>query len=316
MCEIILPAMPGKLRAVIFQRPEVNIADHDQTHQNAGHDSAEKQFADLWNGVDISTEGGSMGGFQAVSVAALYDKVNSVNSSVPWMCDIGGERVSTRFDGWRPEYDEVSKYFDTTYFAERLKCRTSVYGGLGDYTCPPSGVVSLYNALDCEKDIRFSQLNGHGGDLGKYSGSYSVNSHNPVIDPMEQAIVDNGCAVPDRDFNPNRTLNDAELKIKEITDTAYKKEKMIPLFFENSSYMDENEFSALIYEKLTETYGLDKSCTVVSDHDSFGEMRRNFSETATGGQRIETLDYTVTDPSGNYVDAKIRFLLTKGTEVK
>ncbi|MCQ2456711.1 MAG: S-layer homology domain-containing protein, partial [Clostridia bacterium] len=129
---------------------------------------AEIQFADLWDGATVTTFGNSMGAFQAVAVATMYDKVDKIEVNIPWLCNISGDRKSPHYSNFMPNYDDVSKYFDTTYFAESFKGEAVITGGLGDKNCPPLGVVALYNALNTKKEITFTQCLGHGDDFGKY----------------------------------------------------------------------------------------------------------------------------------------------------
>lgn len=75
------------------------------------------------------------------------------------MCDLGGE--AERMNGWRPDYTEAMRYYDTVNFAKRITCNVNIEAGLGDYICPPSGVTSLYNAIIAPKTIVFTQNRTH-----------------------------------------------------------------------------------------------------------------------------------------------------------
>lgn len=114
---------------------------------------------ELWNGKDLTITGGSQGAFQATAVAALCDKATRLKISIPWMCDLGGE--TERMNGWRPDYTEAMRYYDTVNFARRITCNVDIEAGLGDYICPPSGVTSLYNAIIAPKTIAFTQNRTH-----------------------------------------------------------------------------------------------------------------------------------------------------------
>lgn len=114
---------------------------------------------ELWNGKDLTITGGSQGAFQATAVAALCDKATRLKISIPWMCDLGGE--AERMNGWRPDYTEAMRYYDTVNFAKRITCNVNIEAGLGDYICPPSGVTSLYNAIIAPKTIVFTQNRTH-----------------------------------------------------------------------------------------------------------------------------------------------------------
>ena len=107
----------------------------------------------LWNG-RLRVYGGSQGGFQGIAVAALDHDVTDAYWTMPWMCDIGG--VASEF---RPTYTTAMGYYDSVYFAKRIPKNFTVNltSGLGDYICPPSGVVALYNALNCKVTMYFKQ---------------------------------------------------------------------------------------------------------------------------------------------------------------
>lgn len=63
--------------------------------------------------------------------------------------------------GWRPEYAEGLRYFDTVAQAMHVKCPTTIECYLGDYCCPPKTVMAMYNSLKCEKKIKFIQSARH-----------------------------------------------------------------------------------------------------------------------------------------------------------
>lgn len=114
-----------------------------------------------WNGRELTVSGGSMGGFQAIAAAALDPKVTGCNSSITWMCDLGGKGAG-RLGGWLPEYLPNRAYFDSANLGKRIKCPVEIDAGLGDYTCPPSGVTALYNNISSPKKIVFTQGRTHG----------------------------------------------------------------------------------------------------------------------------------------------------------
>ena len=149
-------------------------------------------FGDLWNGVDVTVSGGSMGGFRTCAAAALCPLVTHADTSITWMCDLGGSTVKRSY-GWIPDYTEAHAYFDSVSFAERITCPTSVYAGLGDWTCVPSGVIAMYNALKGEKTATFAQNADHGGRGGPHSYTYVVTG-DEVPTGTSVPIVDTGVA--------------------------------------------------------------------------------------------------------------------------
>ena len=60
------------------------------------------------------------------------------------MCDVGG--TTSEF---RPAYTDALRYYDSTFFGKRIDSDVSITitAGLGDYICPPSGIVALFNQM-------------------------------------------------------------------------------------------------------------------------------------------------------------------------
>ena len=114
-----------------------------------------------WNGKDLLVAGGSQGGFQALSAAALDKDVTQCQAHIPWLCDLGGIKLG-RLKGWRPDYTDGLAYYDAANQAKRIRCKTIIEAGLGDYTCPPSGICVLYNNLKGPKQLEFFQGKTHG----------------------------------------------------------------------------------------------------------------------------------------------------------
>lgn len=118
----------------------------------------------LWNG-ELSVSGGSQGAFRALAAAALDHDVTFVDVSIPWMCDIEGQSTESDAMGsyFRPQYTSVLAYFDSISFAKRIPgtARVTISMGLGDYVCPPSGVFTLYNQLECPVTMTVVQGKKH-----------------------------------------------------------------------------------------------------------------------------------------------------------
>ena len=113
-----------------------------------------------YDGKGFMISGGSMGAMQSVNVAAHIDDAVKLTINVPWLCDLGGIKVG-RLRGWRPEFDDGVRYFDTAAQASRVKCPVDISCGLGDYVCPPSGEVVLWHNFRTPKTIRFIQNKTH-----------------------------------------------------------------------------------------------------------------------------------------------------------
>lgn len=114
-----------------------------------------------WNGT-LTVTGGSQGGLQTIWAAGLDHDVTMAVLYIPWCCDLGGSTVG-RLRGWCPEWVPALGYFDAVNHAKRIKCPVNITrAGLGDYTCPPSGVTILYNAIKSPKKIHYVQGSTHG----------------------------------------------------------------------------------------------------------------------------------------------------------
>ena len=113
-----------------------------------------------YNGEGLEIAGGSMGAMQSVSVAAHIPNAEKLTIFIPWLCDLGGIKLG-RMRGWRPEFDEGLRYFDTAAQALRVTCPVEITCGLGDYVCPPSGEVVLWHNFSSEKSIKFVQNMTH-----------------------------------------------------------------------------------------------------------------------------------------------------------
>ena len=122
-----------------------------------------------WNGKDITVKGGSMGAFQSVFVAALDKDVTSCKLHIPWMSDLwASECGSNRIRAvGHPEWTPSMRYFDSTYAIKRVKCPVAITAWLGDYDCPPSGVMVLYNNANAPASLDFGQNGMHGGSRSK-----------------------------------------------------------------------------------------------------------------------------------------------------
>ena len=114
-----------------------------------------------WNGKVLVASGGSQGGLQAVTAAALDRDVTRCSAFKPWCCDLGGIKLG-RLRGWRPDWTEALGYYDTATMGKRITCEFYVTAGLGDYVCPPSGVSALFNNVKGPKTIEYVQGATHG----------------------------------------------------------------------------------------------------------------------------------------------------------
>ncbi len=114
----------------------------------------------LWDGKNVTVRGSSMGAMQAIAVAAHDSDVTKLVAWVPWFCDLRGSE-SGRVRGWIPEMEHGLDYYDTVSQGARVKCKTEIIAGLGDYTCPPSGITSLYHAINAKTHMTMLQNKTH-----------------------------------------------------------------------------------------------------------------------------------------------------------
>ncbi len=115
-----------------------------------------------WNQKDLVASGASQGGMQCLTVAGLDSDITEARAMIPWFCDVSGAELNHRLDSWfMPQWVDGLGYFDATNHAKRIKGKVSVVAGLGDYVCPPSGEMVLFNSIKTEKRIIFRQGRTH-----------------------------------------------------------------------------------------------------------------------------------------------------------
>lgn len=119
-----------------------------------------------WDGKHLRASGGSQGGLQTMWAAALDQQVNVAYPSITWCCDMAGTEKAGRVHGpWRIKYTPALDYYDPVFMAKRIK-KATVHirrAGLGDYTCPPSGLLLSYkNLATPRKSITWVQGSDHG----------------------------------------------------------------------------------------------------------------------------------------------------------
>ncbi len=118
-----------------------------------------------WDGATLRAVGGSQGGLQTSWAAGLVEGLTSAEPSIPWCCDMGGETFGRMKAPWHIDYQPSMNYYDPVHHAKRVpaSCRVSIpRAGLGDYTCPPSGVAVFFNNIPGNKEILWVQGSTHG----------------------------------------------------------------------------------------------------------------------------------------------------------
>ncbi|MBE6806212.1 MAG: leucine-rich repeat domain-containing protein, partial [Ruminococcaceae bacterium] len=159
---------------------------------------AKHLFADiLADDLQITTNGGSMAGWQSVVIAAFDEDVNKVETSVTWMCQLGanqyGDIISWHPDAYVATTSKAARVFSTVTAARIVNNRVVagnkaftldiMDAGLGDYNASaPHGIIALYNAFDgnnanITKSATFYQFRNHGdkvyGAFTKFVSSLS-----------------------------------------------------------------------------------------------------------------------------------------------
>jgi len=125
-----------------------------------------------WDGRTLIVQGSSQGGSQAIAAAALEPAVSLLVVSKPAMCDhFAGdagrragwpqliERVTTRMrEGEATETDtlavaQTAGYFDSAYFARRVRCPAYFVVGFLDDVCPTETVYAAFNQITTDKHM-------------------------------------------------------------------------------------------------------------------------------------------------------------------
>lgn len=138
-----------------------------------------------WDGKTLVANGGSQGGYQSVVLAGLDPQITAVVCEIPAGCEMTSSAAG-RASGWpawpvksaSDPHDAAiiatSRYFDTVNFAPLVRVPTLVGLGLIDITCPPSGVLSMFNQLNGPKEHVFFPLMGHKGPHPAYEARAKV----------------------------------------------------------------------------------------------------------------------------------------------
>ena len=118
-----------------------------------------------WDGKGLIASGGSQGGLQTMWAAGLVDGLVEARPGITWCCDFAGLRDGRLKGGWHIPYSPAMEYFDPVHHAAHVPptCKVDIVrAGLGDYTCPRSGLAVLYNSLPGPKKIHWVQGSTHG----------------------------------------------------------------------------------------------------------------------------------------------------------
>ena len=133
-----------------------------------------------WNGKDLEAEGGSQGGLQTMWAGSLVDGITAIRPGITWGCDIG-----CPFNGQGPYPSRTwgipsvpgAFYFDAALHAKRVPvtCKAHITRlGLGDYTCPPRGVLLSYYNMKCPVSAWLVQGSTHGYTPPKPNQTFTI----------------------------------------------------------------------------------------------------------------------------------------------
>lgn len=128
------------------------------------------------DGSRIGLTGGSQGGAITLAVAALSDIPVVAAADFPYLSNFRRaidmaptgpyleiNEYFRRYSDPRIEEQALKtlSYFDIMNLASRIKCYTWISAGLVDEITPPSTIFSVYNHLECPKDIAIFRYFGH-----------------------------------------------------------------------------------------------------------------------------------------------------------
>ena len=133
-----------------------------------------------WNGKDLVAAGGSQGGLQTMWAAGLVDGLSEAKPSITWGCDVGCPRngdgpFPSRAWGIPPVANAA--YFDAALHAKRVPatCKVEITRlGMGDYTCPPRGVLLSYYNMKCPVKANLVQGSTHGYTPPKPNQTFTI----------------------------------------------------------------------------------------------------------------------------------------------
>ncbi|MBQ4612543.1 MAG: acetylxylan esterase [Clostridia bacterium] len=128
----------------------------------------------LLNKKKYTFSGGSQGSMRACNLSAHSGIATECLLNIPWMCDLFAAETDGRIRGWFPKSQNGLRYFDTSIAAAHVTCPVDVVAGLGDYTCPPSGVYAMYRQIKSPKKIRFIQNKAHNTIIAPERDIYTI----------------------------------------------------------------------------------------------------------------------------------------------
>lgn len=155
-----------------------------------------------WDGKTLYAKGGSQAGMMSLWAAALDSRVTRAEVYFPWCCDLGGaDAFGRNRRTWGVEWTSAMGYYDPVNLAKRISCPVLVgRAGLGDYTCPPSGLAVLWNNLRCRKKIVWVQGATHDGVPPGDVQQWVWEGDGPASEPVAVRFEDDGRALRNPDM--------------------------------------------------------------------------------------------------------------------
>ncbi|HVJ87652.1 MAG TPA: acetylxylan esterase [Caulifigura sp.] len=137
-----------------------------------------------WNHKDLIVSGGSLGGIQTITAAALDRDVTVAVVSVPSGCEYNGYKQGRDAAGLYRGKQGIARieadprrtltlaYHDAVNMAPRITCDIYVCTGFADESCTPSSVFAFYNALPAttRKFMTTNPTTGHYGSTKNTAG--------------------------------------------------------------------------------------------------------------------------------------------------
>ncbi len=131
---------------------------------------------------DIDFYGGSLGGYQSISTAALVNIAADLGENLgtpkqiqviaPSLSDISTRAAGSAGNAIRVSQNPLFRawyenlvYFDSSHFVTFLDTQNLIIeGGFADTSCPPSGMAILYNVAKCNVTLKMTQNRTHSGE--------------------------------------------------------------------------------------------------------------------------------------------------------
>ncbi|WCL48015.1 acetylxylan esterase [Leptospira sp. GIMC2001] len=135
------------------------------------------EFVRLYSGVDsekIILCGHGLGGSLATFGAAYSTRVVGLIAEVANFCHLTKEQLSSPYSWMKEIYPLYSKpkskkvdykqnlsYFDSVYFAKKIKVPALFSCGMEDVISQPKSIFGLFNHLNCDKRMQIYPTDGH-----------------------------------------------------------------------------------------------------------------------------------------------------------